>query len=105
MKINLEEISSLCGKDSENHPLIRGMWIEPGAISKIKGIMEKEGWQEPVIICDQNTYFLGDPLLENMDNYDLICLDPEGLAADERSVSLAQNKIPATADCMIALGA
>ena len=104
MKINLEEISSLCGKDSENHPLIRGMWIEPGAISKIKGIMEKEGWQEPVIICDQNTYFLGDPLLENMDNYDLICLDPEGLAADERSVSLAQNKIPATADCMIALG-
>ncbi|MCR1919135.1 iron-containing alcohol dehydrogenase [Frisingicoccus caecimuris] len=104
MKINLGEISSLCGKDSENHPFIRGMWIEPGAISKIKGIMQKEGWQEPVIICDQNTYFAGDLLLENMDNYDLICLDPEDLAADERSVSLAQNKIPATADCMIALG-
>lgn len=66
--------------------------------------MNQEGWQEPVIICDQNTYFLGDSLLEAMDNYDLICLDPDGLAADERSVSLAQNKIPETADCMIALG-
>lgn len=104
MKINLQEISSLCGKDFENHAFIRGMWIEPGAISKITTTMEQEGWQEPVIICDQNTYFLGDKLLENLDNYDLICLDPDGLAADERSVSLAQNKIPATADCMIALG-
>lgn len=104
MKINLQEISSLCGKDFENHAFIRGMWIEPGAISKITATMEQEGWQEPVIICDQNTYFLGDKLLEDLDNYDLICLDPEGLAADERSVSLARNKIPATADCMIALG-
>lgn len=34
MKINLEEISSLCGKDSENHPLIRGMWIEPVPFQK-----------------------------------------------------------------------
>ena len=57
MKINLEEISSLCGKDSENHPLIRGMWIEPGAISKIKGIMEKEGWQEPVIYATRIPIF------------------------------------------------
>lgn len=104
MKINLEEISSLCGKKSENHPFIRGMWIESGAISKIAGIMEQEGWHEPVIICDQNTYFLGDALLEELDNYDLICLDPDGLAADDRSVSLARNKIPSTADCMIALG-
>lgn len=104
MKINLQEISSLCGKDTQNHAFIRGMWIEPGAISKIPEIMTLEGWNEPVIICDQNTYFLGDTLLEAMDNYDLICLDPEDLAADERSVSLAQNKIPATADCMIALG-
>lgn len=104
MKVNLEEISRLCGRTSKNHAFIRGMWIEPGAISKIKNIMNQEGWQEPVIICDQNTYFLGDSLLEAMDNYDLICLDPDGLAADERSVSLAQNKIPETADCMIALG-
>ena len=104
MKVNLEEISSLCGRNSESHAFIRGMWIEPGAISKIKNVMKQEGWQEPVIICDQNTYFLGDSLLEDLDNYDLICLDPDGLAADERSVSLAQNKIPETADCMIALG-
>lgn len=104
MKVNLEEISSLCGRNSESHAFIRGMWIEPGAISKIKSVMKQEGWQEPVIICDQNTYFLGDSLLEDLDNYDLICLDPDGLAADERSVSLAQNKIPETADCMIALG-
>lgn len=62
----------------QNHAFIRGMWIEPGAISKIKNIMNQEGWQEPVIICDQNTYFLGDSLLEAMDNYDLICLDPDG---------------------------
>lgn len=104
MNINLQEICSLCGKDFENHAFIRGMWIEPGVITKIAAVMEQEGWKEPVIICDQNTYVLGDKLLEDLDNYDLICLDPDGLAADERSISLAQNKIPTTADCMIALG-
>lgn len=104
MRIELEEISRVCEGSPEGLETIRGMWIEPGAILKIADIMKKEGWIEPVIICDQNTYFLGDALLESLDNYDLICLDPESLAADERSVSLARNKIPKTADCMIALG-
>lgn len=104
MKIELGEINRVCGGSLDGHELIQGMWIEPGAVKKVAGIMEKENWAEPVIICDQNTYLLGDTLLENLENYHIICLDPEGLAADERSVSLAKNKIPETADCMIAFG-
>ena len=104
MKINHEEINRVCGLTPETDRAIRGMWIEPGAILKVREVMDREGWVEPVIICDQNTYSLGDDLLENLENYDLICLDPEDLAADERSVSLARTKIPETADCMIALG-
>lgn len=104
MKINHEEISRVCGFSSKDDRAILGMWIEPGAISKVRTVMDREGWVEPVIICDQNTYELGDDLLESLENYDLVCLDPEGLAADERSVSLARTKIPETVDCMIALG-
>lgn len=104
MKTELEKIKKMCGEVLENQLLMKEMWIEPGAIHKVVDVMAQEGFVEPVIICDQNTYFLGDILLESLENYDLICLDPEGLAADERSVSLAKNKIPETADCMIALG-
>lgn len=75
MKINHEEINRVCGLTPETDRAIRGMWIEPGAILKVREVMDREGWVEPVIICDQNTYSLGDDLLENLENYDLICLD------------------------------
>lgn len=104
MKIDHEEIIRVCGFQSEDDRVVREMWIEPGAILKVREVMDREGWIEPVIICDQNTYDLGDSLLEKLENYDLICLDPEDLVVDERSVSLARRKIPETADCMIALG-
>ena len=59
MKIDHEEIIRVCGFQSEDDRVVREMWIEPGAILKVREVMDREGWIEPVIICDQNTYDLG----------------------------------------------
>ena len=67
MKIDHEEIIRVCGFQSEDDRVVREMWIEPGAILKVREVMDREGWIEPVIICDQNTYDLGDSLLEKSD--------------------------------------
>ena len=56
MKVNINKFTGFCGCGKEHKILVKDIIIESEAIKKLPEIMEKEGFKNITIICDENTY-------------------------------------------------
>ena len=56
MKVNINKFTGFCGCGKEHKILVKDIVIESEAIKKLPEIMEKEGFKNITIICDENTY-------------------------------------------------
>ncbi|HEX3075987.1 MAG TPA: iron-containing alcohol dehydrogenase [Lachnospiraceae bacterium] len=58
-----------------------------------------------MIICDTNTYEVAGRLVQGLLPHSiLICLDPDKLHADEKSVAIVKERLPNDTDILLAVG-
>lgn len=87
------------------------IWIESGATDKLMEIAETLGYQSGGrVLCDSNTKTYADAIAEKLGG--LLCgadpvavLDPDGLEADEKGVSCAEEALGEDTEWIIAAGA
>ena len=108
MKINIEDYSKPCSCGKEHRIDVKEIIIESGAARKL-GKELKEGYlseyRRPWILCDENTLAAAaDVLKETFEMCDKLVLNPKGLHADNHAVDLVEERLPADADLLLAVG-
>lgn len=108
MKIDVKEFAKPCICGKEHRIEVKDILIEPGALKKIPELLAGGSYgavKNPVIICDQNTYQAAGREVEKLLNgAACVCLNPQGLHADENTVALVEKKLPETSDLLMAVG-
>lgn len=103
MKLDVTAFAGLCDCGRVHDLAVRDIWIESGALARLPGLMQ--AWERPVMICDQNTYEAAGRQVEALlPGLDVICLDPEGLHADERAVAEVERNLSQEAQVLLAVG-
>ena len=106
MKVNINKFTGFCGCGKEHKILVKDIIIESEAIKKLPEIMEKEGFKNITIICDENTYVAaGEEVEEVIPKGNFIKLKSENLHANEVAVQKVYECLVAESDVLIALGA
>ena len=106
MKVNINKFTGFCGCGKEHKILVKDIIIESEAIKKLPEIMEKEGFKNITIICDENTYMAaGEEVEEVIPKGNFIKLKSENLHANEMAVQKVYECLVAESDVLIALGA
>ena len=106
MKVNINKFTGFCGCGKEHKILVKDIIIESEAIKKLPEIMEKEGFKNITIICDENTYVAaGEEVEEVIPKGNFIKLKSENLHANEIAVQKVYECLSVENDVLIALGA
>ena len=106
MKVNINKFTGFCGCGKEHKIMVKDIIIESEAIKKLSMIMEKEGFKNITIICDENTYAAaGEEIKEIIPKGKFINLKSENLHANEVAVQKVYECLVAESDVLIALGA
>lgn len=105
MRVNINKFKGFCGCGKEHKILVKDIIIESEAIKKLPAIMEKEGFKNITIICDENTYVAaGEEVEEIIPKGKFIKLKSENLHANEIAVQKVYECLGAENDVLIALG-
>ena len=89
----------------EHKIMVKDIIIESEAIKKLSMIMEKEGFKNITIICDENTYAAaGEEIKEIIPKGKFINLKSENLHANEIAVQKVYECLSVENDVLIALG-
>ena len=105
MKVNINKFTGFCGCGKEHKILVKDIIIESEAIKKLPEIMEKEGFKNITIICDENTYVAaGEEVEEVIPKGNFIKLKSENLHANEIAVQKVYECLSVENDVLIALG-
>lgn len=105
MKFQLDPFKAPCGCGIPHTVSVEEIVLESDALLALPGWVEKREFHQPVMLCDHNTRAAaGDRLLALFDRpVEVVCLDPQGLHADEKAVALAESQLP-EADLLLAVG-
>lgn len=107
MNIDVSEFAKPCPCGHTHEISVRGICIEPGAIRRLPALLDQSGCQNPVILCDENTYeAAGKAVRDLLPGSGLIVLNPENLHANEHGVAMAEEQLDAlhTPDVLLAVG-
>lgn len=105
MRVNINKFIGFCGCGKEHKIMVKDIIIESEAIKKLSMIMEKEGFKNITIICDENTYAAaGEEIKEIIPNGKFINLKSENLHANEITVQNVYECLSVENDVLIALG-
>ena len=87
MRVDINKFIGFCGCGKEHKIMVKDIIIESEAIKKLSMIMEKEGFKNITIICDENTYAAaGEEIKEIIPKGKFINLKSENLHANEIAV-------------------
>ena len=111
MKINLSKFNGPCQCGKSHSILVDNILIESGCIRKLPDLLKSPSYEQfkhIVIICDDNTYHAaGNEVQQLLPDASLICLNSDGLHADEHGVAAIENHMKRDhlmADLFIAVG-
>ena len=105
MRVNINKFIGFCGCGKEHKIMVKDIIIESEAIKKLSMIMEKEGFKNITIICDENTYAAaGEEIKEIIPKGKFINLKSENLHANEIAVQNVYECLSVENDVLIALG-
>ena len=106
MRVDINKFIGFCGCGKEHKIMVKDIIIESEAIKKLSMIMEKEGFKNITIICDENTYAAaGEEIKEIIPKGKFINLKSENLHANEIAVQNVYECLSVENDVLIALGA
>ena len=92
MDVDLGQLREPCACGMEHNIDVEKIVIESGAVSQLEEILEE--FQNPVFICDSKTRTAAEPFLEEeIKDYPVIELNPEGLQADNRGVNKVMKQL------------
>ena len=105
MRVDINKFIGFCGCGKEHKIMVKDIIIESEAIKKLSMIMEKDGFKNITIICDENTYAAaGEEIKEIIPNGKFINLKSENLHANEIAVQKVYECLSVENDVLIALG-
>ena len=105
MRVDINKFIGFCGCGKEHKIMMKDIIIESEAIKKLSMIMEKEGFKNITIICDENTYAAaGEEIKEIIPKGKFINLKSENLHANEIAVQKVYECLSVENDVLIALG-
>ena len=105
MRVDINKFIGFCGCGKEHKIMVKDIIIESEAIKKLSMIMEKEGFKNITIICDENTYAAaGEEIKEIIPKGKFINLKSENLHANEIAVQKVYECLAVKNDVLIALG-
>lgn len=107
MKINIEEFLKPCSCGKKHEILVDDIIIESKALEQLPSILQKKGYTNPVMLCDENTYeAAGKKVEELIPNIKKIVLSSKNLHANEHGVKLAEDGLQqiGNVDLMVAVG-
>ena len=105
MRVDINKFIGFCGCGKEHKIMVKDIIIESEAIKKLSMIMEKEGFKNITIICDENTYVAaGEEVEEVISKGNFIKLKSENLHANEIAVQKVYECLSVENDVLIALG-
>ena len=105
MRVDINKFIGFCGCGKEHKIMVKDIIIESEAIKKLSMIMEKEGFKNITIICDENTYAAaGEEIKEIIPKGKFINLKSENLHANEIAVQNVYECLSVENDVLIALG-
>lgn len=105
MRVEINKFIGFCGCGKEHKIMVKDIIIESEAIKKLSMIMEKEGFKNITIICDENTYAAaGEEIKEIIPKGKFINLKSENLHANEIAVQKVYECLSVENDVLIALG-
>ena len=105
MRVDINKFIGFCGCGKEHKIMVKDIIIESEAIKKLSMIMEKEGFKNITIICDENTYAAaGEEIKEIIPIGKFINLKSENLHANEIAVQKVYECLSVENDVLIALG-
>ena len=105
MRVDINKFIGFCGCGKEHKIMVKDIIIESEAIKKLSMIMEKEGFKNITIICDENTYAAaGEEIKEIIPKGKFINLKSENLHANEIAVQKVYECLAVENDVLIALG-
>ncbi len=93
----------VCGK--KHIFSLKKLVLHEGALVELPELIAQLGnFENMVMVCDENTYRVAGNAVENMLKVHTICLDPEGLHANEKGVAAVNALMPEKCDLMLAVG-
>lgn len=105
MRVDINKFIGFCGCGKEHKIMVKDIIIESEAIKKLSMIMEKEGFKNITIICDENIYAAaGEEIKEIIPKGKFINLKSENLHANEIAVQKVYECLSVENDVLIALG-
>lgn len=105
MRVDINKFIGFCGCGKEHKIMVKDIIIESEAIKKLSMIVEKEGFKNITIICDENTYAAaGEEIKEIIPKGKFINLKSENLHANEIAVQKVYECLAVENDVLIALG-
>ena len=105
MRVDINKFIGFCGCGKEHKIMVKDIIIESEAIKKLSMIMEKEGFKNITIICDENTDAAeGEEIKEIIPKGKFINLKSENLHANEIAVQKVYECLSVENDVLIALG-
>ncbi len=115
MKNNLTEtellFQKLCKTDGQcvcgrRHEFtMQKLLLHEGALNELPDLIAELGtFEHIVMICDENTYRIAGCAVEQMLKVDTVCLEAEGLHANEAGVAVAEDNMPKQCDLLLAVG-
>lgn len=100
----LADFSCACGKVHSSE--VKKIVMAPGALSELPAVIREMGdFHRFVMICDEHTYAVAGSRVESMVRcQQTVCLNPDGLHANERAVGLVTEQLTEEADLLLAVG-
>lgn len=108
MQIDLSLFSGECSCGKNHQIEVKEVIIESGALKRLKPMFERgilSGYRHPAIICDENTWEAAkDSLSEILPMCTVICLNPQGLHANNEGVAVTEGRLTGEEDLILAVG-
>lgn len=109
MRFDFKALSDPCECGKEHKLDVRDIYLEPGALDRLPGVLSENQWNSPAILADENTWkAAGEKAYSLLEAEQIKCtsviLPPDGLHADEHGVALAEKDIDREIDVLLAVG-
>jgi glycerol-1-phosphate dehydrogenase [NAD(P)+] len=109
MRFDFKALSDSCECGKEHKLDVRDIYLEPGALDRLPGVLSENQWNSPAILADENTWkAAGEKAYSLLEAEQIKCtsviLPPDGLHADEHGVALAEKDIARETDVLLAVG-
>lgn len=108
MQIDLSLFSGECSCGKNHQIEVKEVIIESGALKRLSAMFEEgilSEYHHPVIICDENTWEAAKGTLKEVRSLcTVICLDPQGLHANNEGVSVTEKRMTGEEDLILAVG-